>query len=351
MTSFRVERSTRTSRIGLSVMGALALALISLPGWASPATMRLAVEIFYYLALAEAWNLLAGYAGLVSVGQQGFVGLGGYAFAFLTILVHMPPLIALPLAGLVAAIVAVPTALVIFRLRGAYFAIGTWVVAEVFRLVALQFYSLGGGTGTSLPASVVLAVSANRATREIILYYIGLGLGLGSIVLVFLWLRSRHGLALTAIRDSETAAASVGVNNQRSKLAAFVIAAALTGTVGALAYLLKVRISPGAAFSVVDWAADVIFIVVIGGIASIEGPIIGTLVFFGLRWLLADYGVFYMITLGATAVAVMLFAPRGIWGLVSARFELQLFPVRRRLLILDSETGAAATTAARRHSS
>jgi branched-chain amino acid transport system permease protein len=340
MARFRVERSTWASRVGLSLMGALALVLISLPGWASPATMRLAIEIFYYLALAEAWNLLAGYAGLVSVGQQGFVGLGGYVFAFLTILVHMPPLIALPLAGLIAAIVAVPTALVIFRLRGAYFAIGTWVVAEVFRLVALQFYSLGGGTGTSLPASVVLAISSSRATRDLILYYIGLGLGLGSVVLVFLWLRSRHGLALTAIRDSETAAASVGVNNQRSKLAAYVIAAALTGSVGALAYLLKVRISPGAAFSVVDWTADVIFIVVIGGIASIEGPIIGTLVFFGLRWLLADYGVFYMITLGTTAVAVMLFAPRGIWGLVADRFDLHLFPVQRRLLIPERETVA-----------
>jgi branched-chain amino acid transport system permease protein len=337
MTRFRVERSTPASRVGLTLMSALALVLISLPSWASPATMRLAVEIFYYLALAEAWNLLAGYAGLVSVGQQGFVGLGGYVFVFLTILVHMPPLIALPLAGLVAAIVAVPTALVIFRLRGAYFAIGTWVVAEVFRLVALQIYSLGGGTGTSLPASVVLAISSNRATRDLIFYYIGLGLGLGSVVLVFLWLRSRHGLALTAIRDSETAAASVGVNNERSKLAAYVIAAALTGSVGALAYLLKVRISPGAAFSVVDWTADVIFIVVIGGIASIEGPIIGTIVFFGLRWFLADYGVFYMITLGTTAVAVMLFAPRGIWGLIADRYDLHLFPVQRRLLVSERE--------------
>ncbi len=335
MARYRIERWTRTSRIGIGALVAVTAALVSLPAWADSATMRLAVEIFYYLALAEAWNLLAGYAGLVSVGQQAFVGLGGYVLAFLTIIVHVPPLVALPIGGIAAACVAVPTFLVLFRLRGAYFAIGTWVVAEVFRLLALQIYSLGGGTGTSLPASVVLSLASSRAMRDLITYYIGLGIGLASILQVLSWLRSRHGLALTAIRDSETAAASVGVNNQRSKLAVYVIAAGLTGLVGALAYLEKVRISPGAAFSVVDWTADVIFIVVIGGIGSIEGPIIGAVVFFALRGLLADYGAGYMILLGATAVVVMLVAPRGIWGLISDRFDIHLFPVQRRVRVLE----------------
>jgi branched-chain amino acid transport system permease protein len=167
------------------------------------------------------------------------------------------------------------------------------------------------------------------------MYYIGLAIAVASILLVLSWLRSRHGLALTAIRDSETAAASVGVNNERSKLAVYVIAAGLTGLVGALAYLEKVRISPGAAFSVVDWTADVIFIVVIGGIGSIEGPIVGTIVFFVLRGLLADYGVGYMILLGATAVVVMLVAPRGLWGLIAGLFDIHLFPVQRRVRVLE----------------
>ena len=111
--------------------------------------------MFYMLALAQCWNLLAGYAGLISVGQQAFVGLGGY----LAVRAHASrqasiPLLAIPLAGLVSALLALPTALVVFRLRGAYFAIGTWVVAEVYRLVFAQFKPLGGGTGTSLTPAV-----------------------------------------------------------------------------------------------------------------------------------------------------------------------------------------------------
>jgi branched-chain amino acid transport system permease protein len=171
--------------------------------------------------------------------------------------------------------------------------------------------------------------------RETIIYYLGLAIGLGSVALVFLLLRSRLGLALTAIRDSESAAASVGVDNRRTKRLVYLLAAFVTGTVGALAFLQKLRISPDAAFSVGDWTVDVIFIVVIGGIGSIEGPILGTLVFFALRALLVDYGAWYLITLGGIAVVVMLFAPRGLWGLLAGRFDLHLFPVQRRVRLVE----------------
>ena len=103
------------------------------------------------LALAQYWNLLAGYAGLVSVGQQAFVGLGGYALFAAIIYGGVDPLAAILLAGMVAGLLAIPTAFITFRLKGAYFAIGTWVVAEVFRLILAQVKPLGGGTGTSLP--------------------------------------------------------------------------------------------------------------------------------------------------------------------------------------------------------
>jgi branched-chain amino acid transport system permease protein len=148
---------------------------------------------------------------------------------------------------------------------------------------------------------------------------------------VFVWLRSRQGLALTAIRDSETAASSVGIDSRRTKLAVYGIAALGGGLAGALIFLQKLRISPDAAFSVSDWTVNVIFIVVIGGIGSIEGPILGIAVFFVVRALLADFGAWYLIALGGIAVAAMLFAPHGLWGLLSRRFDLQFFPVRRRL--------------------
>ncbi|HZB92450.1 MAG TPA: branched-chain amino acid ABC transporter permease [Stellaceae bacterium] len=336
---YRIERSTRAGRIALVLAALCFLALLALPAWSDAGGMRLAVEVFYYLALAQAWNLLAGYTGLVSVGQQAYVGLGAYGFFALTMLASVPPLPALALAGIGAAAIALPTAFLVFRLRGAYFAIGTWVVAEVFRLLVALLKPLGGGTGMSLPVAVVRGIAEGRSVRDAIVYYLGLALGLGAVLLVLFWLRSRQGLALTAIRDSETAAASVGVDNRRAKLAVHVVAAGIAGLVGAIAFLEKLRISPDAAFSVGDWTANVIFIVVIGGIGSIEGPILGTMIFFALRALLADYGAWYLITLGAIAVLVMLLAPQGLWGVMARHLGLQLFPVHRRLVFTDQQSG------------
>jgi branched-chain amino acid transport system permease protein len=159
-----------------------------------------------------------------------------------------------------------------------------------------------------------------------------LALAVGTILLVYLILRSRHGLALAAIRDSEVAAESVGVDNFKTKLWVYVVTAAGTGMVGALVYLQKARISPDAAFSVLDWTAYVIFIVVIGGIGTIEGPIVGVLVFYVLQTNLAHFGTWYLILLGFFAILVMLFVPRGIWGHLSDRFGLVVFPIRRRLV-------------------
>jgi len=329
--SYRIERSAGANRWGAAILLAAVVALLSLPAWAGRAEMRLLIEVSYYLALAQAWNLLTGYAGLVSVGQQAYVGLGCYVFLIATAFLDVPPLLALPLTGLVVTMIAVPIALVAFRLHGAHFAIGTWVIAEVLRLIFTLIKPFGQGTGMSLPISVVHAISENRTARELILYYFSIGLGVGSVVLVFLWLRSRQGLALAAVRDSELAAGSVGINQQRTKLAVYLIAALIAGLVGALVIVEKLRITPAAGFSVTDWSADVIFIVVIGGIGSIEGPIIGTLLFFVLRALLADYGAWYLITLGTIAIIVMLKAPRGLWGLIGGGHNVHLFPIRRNV--------------------
>jgi branched-chain amino acid transport system permease protein len=326
---YRIERSTRGGRVGLAVLALLVLGLVSVPAWAGRAEMRLLVEVSYYLALAQAWNLLAGYAGLVSVGQQAFVGLGCYGFLILTAFLGLNPLLALPLTGLLVVAAALPISLIAFRLRGAHFAIGTWVLAEVLRLVFTLIKSFGAGTGMSLPVSVVREIADSRAVRELIMYYSSLALGIGTVLLVFLWLRSRQGLALTAIRDSEAAAGSIGINQQRTKLAVYLIAALVAGLVGALVILEKLRITPAAAFSVTDWSADVIFIVIIGGMGSIEGPIIGTLIFFALRFFLSDFGAWYLIILGTIAILVMLKAPTGLWGTISATFNIRLFPVQR----------------------
>jgi branched-chain amino acid transport system permease protein len=331
--AFRVEHASRSSRIGLAVCALAFGALAAAPLWADRQELRLLAEIYAYVALASLWNLLAGYAGLVSVGQQAYVGLGAYVLFALAMLGGVPPLAAIPIAGFVAAIVAVPVAALMFRLRGHYFAIGTWVVAEVFRLLASQVSALDGGSGTSLPVDIVLSIAETRPMREFLIYWIAFFLVVAIIGLIVLLLRSRYGLALTAIRDSELGARSNGVDAARIKYIVYVITAFGTAMVGALIFLQKQRISPDTAFSVNDWTAFVIFITVIGGIGRIEGPIVGTVVFFFLRQMLADLGTLYLLMLGAVAILVMLKAPKGIWGLVADRFDWQLFPLQRRIVM------------------
>jgi branched-chain amino acid transport system permease protein len=334
----RVEHATRSSRIGVALIGAAVITLAFAPYWGDRQTLRLLAEMFTFVTLASLWNLLAGYAGLVSVGQQAFVGLGGYLLFALAMSLDVHPIAAIPIAGLIGALVAIPVAALIFRLRGAYFAIGTWVVAEVFRLLAAQISALGGGSGISLPSSVVQAMAPTRQMREFETYWLALGLTVFVLAAIVALLRSRHGLALTAIRDNELAARSNGINVGRLKLAVYVLTAFGTSMIGALIFLQKLRISPDTAFSVNDWTAFVIFITVIGGIGRIEGPIVGTIIFFFLRQTLSDLGSLYLLMMGAVAIVVMLWAPKGLWGYIAERFSWQALPLQRRL-VLEKETG------------
>ena len=336
VSDFHVTRTSAVTKWAVFFGLTILIILIAAPYWAGRADMRLMGELFLYLALASLWNLMAGYAGLVSVGQQAYVGFGGYMLFALTMFGGLHPIGALVIAGILGALISIPVALLIFRLRGAYFAIGTWVIAEVFRLSFAQVSALGGGSGSSLPVGIVRSLASSRAGREHLSYWLALASAVIVIAAVYLFLRSRNGLALTAIRDNELAAGSLGIDIWRTKFIVYVVTSALTAMIGALIFLQKLRISPDAAFSVNDWTAFVIFIVVIGGIGTLEGPIIGTLIFFLLRETLADLGTIYLMVLGVVAIVIMLKAPNGIWGLFRKRFDLELFPISYRVKSLKS---------------
>jgi branched-chain amino acid transport system permease protein len=324
----RVRRATLSSRVGAAA-GLVALVVLALgPVWALDSVLRTLVGFLTLLALAQMWNLLAGYAGLVSIGQQAYVGIGAYALLYLADTLELNLFVSVLLAGVVGAVLAVPTAALAFRLRGGYFAIGTWVIAEVYRLVVSNTSQLGGGSGLTLTA----ASDIDRSTRLYATYLLALGVGAGAVVLSYVLLRRRLGLALTAIRDSETSAQSLGVDVFRTKFAVYVIAAFGCALTGAVVYLNLLRVQPDAAFSV-NWTAFMIFIVVIGGVGTIEGPILGAIVFFALQQTLSRYGSWYLILVGAVAVLVTVFAPRGLWGLVADRFGISFFPVRRHLSV------------------
>lgn len=339
---YRVTTQTRVSTIAGLVVLVLIVVGFALPAFASRSLIQDLFFILTMLTLAQFWNLLAGYGGLVSVGQQAFVGMGAYALFGAVILLGFDPVPAILIGGLAALILAVPFGFFAFRLQGAYFAIGTWVLAEVVRLVIAQWRAVGGGTGTSLPREATEAIVftaeiaalfdvRGSAARDILAYWLALTLAILAIGSIYWLLRSRRGLALAAVRDNPQAARSVGVDAQAVKWFVFLMAAFGTGLTGALIYMQKARISPDAAFSLNDWTAYVIFIVVIGGIGTIEGPIVGVLVLFALQALLAQYGAWYLMVLGLIGIGTMLIAPRGLWGSFSDRTGIELFPIRRRL--------------------
>ena len=323
---FREIRSTTTSRIAFVVLVGAIVVVAFAPQWGDPSTTNTLVRFLTLLCLAQMWNLLAGYAGLVSVGQQAFVGVGAYTLVYFGNERGLNIFLCVPLAGVIAALLALPVAGVAFRLRGGYFAIGTWVIAEVFRLVVSQIDALGGGTGTSLTA----VIGIDLDTRQAVTLWLALAAGAGSILVVWWMLRSPLGQGLRALRDSDRAADALGVRVTRVKLVAFVVSSAGCAIAGAIIYLNLLRVQPSAAFSI-NWTVFMIFIVVIGGIGTIEGPLLGAIIFFALQEWLADLGTWYLIILGVLAILITIRLPNGIWGWFTERTGISLFPVGRRV--------------------
>jgi len=313
--------------IGRGLLAMLAAMLLVAPWIFDPAALQILTELLCLLVLAVMWNLLAGYADIVTIGQHGFVGIGCYAFYAFAVLTGVDPYLAIPLAGVVTLAFAVPAMVIIFRLRAAYLSVGTWVVAEVMMLGAGKLSAFGAGLGVSLPVAVVRRFGSQLVERVTTIYAMSLILAVIAMGATYALMRSATGIGLTAMRDNEEAAGTVGVNLFRSRVVCFLWTAPFLGLAGALITLQKLRIAPAASFSINDWTVYVIFIVVIGGVGSFEGPIIGTFVFFIIREYLQSWGVWHFIVLGCAAIAVILIEPRGIWGILRRVVPGDLIPV------------------------
>lgn len=281
--------------------------------------------LFIYVILAAMWNALAGYAGLVSVGQQAFFGLGAYAAIRLS---HagVNVYVALALAPLIVGAASLPLSSLALRLRGGEFAIGMWVFAELAHLLVNLDGLVQGETGTSLIAISALAPDARRADN----YWLALAVMTLLVGLVFVLLRSRTGAAIQAIRDNEEAAASVGVRVFATKRLIFVLAAVGCAAAGSLTLSTLITFQPKTYFGV-QWTAYMIFMTLVGGLGTFEGPLLGALIFFTIETIFGASGVWYLVGLGASALVFSLFLPRGIWGTLSDRFGIHLMPVGYRL--------------------
>jgi branched-chain amino acid transport system permease protein len=330
-----IRRWTRLSGGFTTGFALLVVALIFVPVALGANTVQDLTTLLTYVLMAVMWNALAGYGGLVSIGQQAYIGLGAYATVWLA--QHsVNPYFGMLLATAFCGVVAIPLSFLMLRFRGPQFAIGTWVVAEALAIWVSLDNALGAGTGTSLSQLDSYAPTS----REHYTYWLTLAFAAFFIGALFMLLRSRLGSSLQAIRDDEDAAASVGVRVVAGKRILFLLAAAGAGAAGAMTLANTLFIEPTSIFSV-NYTAFMIFMVLVGGLGTFEGPIIGAIVFYELQNLLGNDGVWYLVVLGGAAIAFALFLPRGIWGTLEERTGLRFMPVGYRL-----RRGAAAVAAA-----
>jgi len=303
----------------LFFLGVLVLVLASVPIWGSDYIIYFSIISCLYLAMAQAWNLLIGYSGLLSLGQQAFIGIGGYAVAVMTSYYNVHIWVSIFLGGLFSVLLSLFMSLFIFRMRGIFFGIGTWVFAEGLLIWFSNWKYIKYGMG--------MFINPSNPPSMTHIFYASLIAGVGSVVLVLVILRSKLGLGLMAMRDDEEVSETMGVEVFKSKLYCFLLSAFITGTASGLLHFLQVFVRPNSAFAI-GWMVKLIFIVIIGGIGTMEGPIVGSLIFVFLTQWLSEYYSTSMVILGVIAITVMLAAPKGIVGTLQEKYGFEILSSR-----------------------
>jgi branched-chain amino acid transport system permease protein len=331
----RVQRWTRTSKAFTVATVLVAALLATVPLLFEASVVQRLTNLLILVLLAAMWNALAGYGGLLSVGQQAFIGIGAYGTVFFAGL-GVSPYPAMVLATLLAGAVSVPISFFALRLRAAQFAIGMWVIAEVISILVRLDQNLGAGTGISL-----LQLNQYEPNfRQAYTFWLALGFTVIFLAAIFLLLRSPLGVSLQAIRDDEDAARSLGVRVAARKRLLFVLAGFGCGAAGVLIVANTLFIEPGSIFSV-QWSAYMIFMVLVGGLGTFEGPILGAILLFAIQTNFTQGGPWYLVGLGATAALFALVLPRGLWGTIEERFGLRLLPVGYRVVEVKGEERTA----------
>ena len=301
----RPEHRRRTLGIWAAIAVVGILALVG-PLFLSDYATLIFFQVFQLLALSQAWNLLAGYGGLVSLAPAASVGLGGYAAAILGIHFGLPILVLMIAGGLLAAVFSLLVSVPMFRFRGLYFTIATLVLAEALRLFMINWGVLGGAKGLFLP---------QYAPSGPALYYYSLLLAVLTIIVVVVVLKTRLGLSLRALRDDEDTAQEMGVSTFRTKLWVFVLTSFFMGMVGGLQTVKLGVIEPYGAFSL-TWTINTVITPIVGGLGTIIGPIIGATFIVWLGEGLSRFPEIHVAITGIIVILMIRFAPVGIWGLL-----------------------------------
>ena len=288
--------------------------------WALPPCLgdywlQLGFRLLIYLTLAEGWNLMAGSAGLVSLGVSCFVGLGAYVAFGLLNGASVPLPLAIAVSGLAGAVLATVVSPALFRLRGLYFTVGTLALAELLRLIMVNVSAFGGASGVFL---------RDDPPALPILFRYALVVALLASLVMTICTRTRASVILRALRDDEDAAAQMGVRAFRVKLAAFVVASALAAMAGSVQAVKLGAIEPYGMFGL-QWSIDTLTMVIIGGVGLRLGPLVGAILVIALGEALADYPSAHIAIAGVILIVLIRFAPYGVVGLVNG-FELRSRP-------------------------
>ncbi len=297
---------------------AVALFLVPVTGIGTTNFYRILINIAIYIALAQMWNLMAGYAGMLSLGNQLFVGIGGYCVAMVTTKFGLPFFLGFILGGLISAVLAVALSAILLKMRGMYFAISTWLIAEMVRIAFTQWEFVGKNAGIAMK---------NRIDPAL-MYVMSIALAIVCILAVYLLMRSKTGLGLIAMRNDIDASSGVGVSIFKTRMICYVIAGFFTGVAGAMYYLYMPFINPDGGFTN-SWTIALVVAVIIGGVGTIGGPILGAIIYILLTNLLADFAGYSNMILGAIAIIVVLFLPNGLLGTLQKKLKFELFSSRR----------------------
>jgi branched-chain amino acid transport system permease protein len=319
-----------TGTVATSAVGVVILAIV--PYIAGGPAEQPLITLFTFIAMASLWNLLAGFSGLTSFGQHAYLGIGAYAL-YLVADHGVNPFLGIVAAAVIAGLVSLPVSVLVLRLSGGYFAVATLVIAAVFQIIATLSPAVGGTTGVSIPG----LAGYTKLLREAMIYWAALVVAVACVAGVYLLVRRSFGLDARAVGSDPVAAASTGVRVGRARRLAYFAAALGAGAVGALLALQTLYVEPNSVFNI-SYSVDMLFMVLIGGMGTIEGPIIGALVLFALQETLSGYGAWYLVIVGGLAVLATLLASRGLWGTASERWGWSLLPVGYRLQQGEQDT-------------
>jgi branched-chain amino acid transport system permease protein len=325
------SRSLGPRTLALAALGVAGLVVLALlpQFFLLSSEQRTVAGVFMFIALAQGWNLIGGFAGYASFGNVAFFGLGGYTTAILMAKAGVPFWGALPAAALVGVAFAVIIGLPVLRLRGHYFAIATLGVAEGTREIVVNLDGLtGGNSGITVPAVGADAVTSYPGNTGFYFYFLALALLATGVVWVVA--RSRFGYGLRAIAQDEEAAAAAGVNTTRLKVTAFALAGLLTAMAGAMYAFQQVTIYPQRMFDV-DITVLMVVMAVIGGTGTVVGPVIGAVALqFLSEWLRTNYTDLHTIIFGAIIVIAVVLLPMGMVSFARESWT------QRRISLLDT---------------